>query len=133
MIDAATRLLVRQHAGNRCEYCRLPQSASPFLTFHIEHIQASQHVRDDDPSNLCLACPHCNLNKGPNLSSVDPKTRETVDLFHPRRQNWHDHFQLDGARIEGKTLTGEVTARLLKINDEEHLEIRTGLILRGEY
>jgi len=133
MIDAATRRFVRERAGNCCEYCRLPQSAASFLTFHVEHIQATQHIQDDSPSNLCLACPHCNLNKGPNLSSLNPDTRETVDLFHPRKQSWDDHFRLDGARIVGKTPTGEATVRLLKMNDDEHLEIRAGLILRGEY
>ena len=132
MIDAATRTLVRQRAGNRCEYCRLPQSAAPFLTFHVEHIQASQHIRDDSSSNLCLAFPHCNLRKGPNLSSVDPETRETVDLFHPRRQNWQDHFQLDGTQIQGKTLTGRVTVELLRMNDEGQLRIRAALTVRGE-
>ena len=133
MIDAATRSLVRERAGNRCEYCRLPQSAAPFLTSHVEHILASQHIDDDSPSNLCLACPQCNFNKGPNRSSVNPETRETVDLFHPRRQNWHDHFLLDDARMVGKTLTGRVTIQLLKMNEEEHLEIRANLMLRGEY
>jgi hypothetical protein len=57
-MDAATRRLVRQRAQDRCEYCRMPQSAAPFLTFHVEHIQARQHIKDDSPDNLALACPH---------------------------------------------------------------------------
>ena len=59
-MDAATRHRVRQRANQRCEYCHLPQSAAPFLSFHIEHIRASQHGRDDALNNLALACPDWN-------------------------------------------------------------------------
>ncbi len=46
-MDLATKGLVRQRAGNRCEYCHLPQDATPFLTFHVEHVIAKQHTPDD--------------------------------------------------------------------------------------
>lgn len=55
-MDAATRRLFRPRARERCEYCRLPQAAQPFVTFHVEHIIARQHGGSDDPMNLCLAC-----------------------------------------------------------------------------
>jgi 5-methylcytosine-specific restriction endonuclease McrA len=132
-MNSRTRLEVQQRANDRCEYCRLPQSAAPFLTFHIEHIQAMQHILDDSPENLCLACPHCNLHKGPNLTTLAPDTREIVPLFHPRRQNWEDHFQLTGARIEGRTDIGKATVRLLQMNVRDQLEIRAALILRSEF
>jgi len=32
-MDAGTRRLVRERAGERCEYCRLPQSALPLADF----------------------------------------------------------------------------------------------------
>ena len=132
-MDAATRHLVADRAGRRCEYCRLPQAASPFLTFHIEHIQARQHIADDDLANLALACPHCNLHKGPNLTSLDLETRAVVELFNPRIQVWDDHFRLDGADLVGTSQIGRVTVRLLRMNDLEQLEIRAGLLLRGEF
>jgi len=59
-MDSAVRELVRGRAKNRCEYCRLPQSAVLFAPFHIEHIVARQHGGGDDPSNLALACDGCN-------------------------------------------------------------------------
>jgi hypothetical protein len=132
-MDAATRREVRERAQHRCEYCRLPQAAAPFLAFHVEHIQASQHVHDDSLHNLCLACPHCNLNKGPNLTTLDPGTRELIALFHPREQVWEEHFRFVDARIEGRTATGTATARLLKMNNEDQIEIRAALMLRGEF
>ncbi len=35
-MNESLRQFVRDRADNRCEYCRLPQTASPFLRFHIE-------------------------------------------------------------------------------------------------
>ncbi len=132
-MDAAIRREIRERAKDRCEYCRLPQSAAPFLTFHVEHIQASQHIGDDSLSNLCLACPHCNLHKGPNLATLDSVTRELIPLFHPRQHSWDDHFRFLGGRIEGLTTAGRATARLLKMNDDDQVEIRTALMMRGEF
>src|SRR5215211_294900 len=60
------RELVRGRAGNRCEYCHLPQEALPFATFHVEHIIATQHGGSDDETNLALSCDRCNFSKGPN-------------------------------------------------------------------
>ena len=84
-------------------------------------------------ANLCLACPHCNLHKGPNLTTLDPSTRKIVRLFNPREDAWDDHFRLKGARIEGLTEIGVATVRLLKMNDGDQIEIRAGLIGRSEF
>ena len=56
-MDAATRDFVRQRAADRCEYCHMPQQATPFIPFHVEHIIAKQHVNEghDDPSGLAYA------------------------------------------------------------------------------
>ena len=109
------------------------QTAALFLTFHVEHIQARQHIRDDSLANLCLACPHCNLHKGPNLTTLDPSTRKIVRLFNPREDAWDDHFRLKDARIAGLTEIGVATVRLLKMNDGDQIEIRAGLIGRSEF
>jgi 5-methylcytosine-specific restriction endonuclease McrA len=130
VIDAATRQLVRQRARNRCEYCRLPQAAAPFFTFHIEHIRAKQHGGSDDLSNLALACPDCNAHKGPNLTAVDPDTDLVVPLFNPRTDRWDDHFQWLGAQLFGSTSIGRATGRLLEMNDVERVAMREEL--RGE-
>jgi predicted restriction endonuclease len=58
MIDAATRRLVRERAGNRCEYCGISQAQQSFPAFHIDHIIAQQHGGTDDPANLALSCYH---------------------------------------------------------------------------
>ncbi|MCA9047088.1 MAG: HNH endonuclease [Planctomycetaceae bacterium] len=132
-MDEALRRFVRDRAGNRCEYCRLPQDAAPFLRFHVEHIQASQHVQDDSESNLCLACPRCNLQKGPNLSTLIGPDRRLVRLFHPREDSWDEHFEIVDGRIVGKTDIGTATARLLLMNADDQLRIRRMLIQRREF
>jgi hypothetical protein len=124
LMDAATRKLVRERARNICEYCHLPQEATPFTVFHVEHITARQHHGTDDPSNLALACHHCNSHKGPNLTGVDPETARIVLLFHPRRDLWNEHFRRIGALILGFSPTGRATVDVLAMNEPEWVELR---------
>lgn len=133
MIDAATRRIVRQRAGDRCEYCRVRQLSIPLAAFHIEHIIAIQHGGTDDLSNLCLSCPDCNRRKGPNLSAIDPDSHILVRLFDPRHDNWDDHFSIVYVEIVGLTETGRATSRLLRFNSEKRLILRHELALRREY
>lgn len=122
-MDSATSELVRQRAGYRCEYCHLPQQASA-LRFHVEHIIARQHGGTDDPSNLALACPECNYQKGTNLSGIDPDTGKVTSLFHPRHDHWADHFVHDAARIVGRSPAGRTTVWLLEMNTGDRLRWR---------
>jgi hypothetical protein len=131
-MDAATREFVRGRAGDQCEYCRIPQEATPLIPFHVEHIFATQHRVDDSLDNLCLACDRCNAYKGPNLSSIDHETGEIVPLFHPRRDVWTDHFRFDGMRILGLTPTGRATVRLLQMNSLRRVQLREDLLATNE-
>ena len=133
-MGADNREIVRQRAGNCCEYCRLPQQATPFIPFHVEHIVARQHVDGDhnDPSGLAYACDRCNVFKGPKLSSIDPESGDKVDLFNPRTDVWPDHFMLSGGSIIGLTATGRATARLLKMNDSRRVDLREQWLDEGE-
>ncbi len=47
MIDETLRQFVRRRAGDRCEYCRLPQHTVDGR-FHVEHIVARQHLENDE-------------------------------------------------------------------------------------
>ena len=102
------------------------------LPHHVEHIVAKKHGGTDDPDNLALACGHCNLHKGPNLTGIDPETRELVPLFHPRSDRWHDHFAWRGAQISGLTARGRSTIEVLAMNDGRRLELRQELLALGE-
>ena len=120
----AVRHLVRQRAKHRCEYCQLHQDDSPLAALHIEHIRAIKHGGTDALENLCLACIDCNLHKGANLTGIDPETDEITPLFHPRRDNWDEHFIWNGIRIAGRTAVGRATVRVLDLNGDDRLDLR---------
>ena len=130
-MNAATKLFVRERARDRCEYCRLPQSAQPYVTFHVEHILSRKHRGTDDPSNLALACERCNAFKGADLTGVDPDTNQVERLFNPRAQDWHVHFEFRAALILGRTPTGRTTVVVLGMNEEPRVRLRTELLESG--
>ena len=123
-MDAATRTIVRERAERRCEYCRLPEAATPLVPFHVEHVIAQQHTNDDSLDNLALACDRCNAFKGSNLSSVDSVTKAIVQLFHPRHDDWDEHFEFDDGLVVGLTAKGRATARLLCMNAPRRIQLR---------
>jgi hypothetical protein len=129
-MDAELRDLVRRRAEGRCEYCRLPDAAQR-LPFHVEHIIARQHGGGNDIDNIAWACDRCNAYKGPNLSSVDPDAGNVVELFHPRRDVWDEHFIMRGPEVHGLSPTGRATVRLLQMNDRRRVELRDELLDEG--
>jgi 5-methylcytosine-specific restriction endonuclease McrA len=124
MISAGLRKLVKERASDRCEYCGLHQDHS-ILSLHVEHIIPKQHGGASVLENLALACPGCNLHKGPNLTGIDPDTRETERLFHPRQDIWQEHFQVVEGRITGQTAIGRTTVWALAMNDEDQVCLRS--------
>jgi HNH endonuclease len=125
MIGGTERRLVRDRAFHRCEYCGMRQECEPFVTYQIEHIVAKQHGGSDDIGNLALACSHCNLHKGPNLTGIDPATGDIVRLFDPRRETWSEHFQYQRIVILGLTPAGRATVRVLDMNARSRLDLRS--------
>lgn len=111
----------------------MPQDATPFIPFHVEHIVARQHTDEghDDPSGLALACDRCNAFKGPNLSSLDPQSGDKVDLFNPRVHDWSQHFVITRGMVAGLTPIGRATARLLHMNDSRRIELRIEWLNEG--
>lgn len=124
-MDAQTRAQVQERAENRCEYCQLHQEDSPLAPLHVEHIRPKIHGGTDELDNLALACIDCNLHKGPNLTGIDPKSNQVTELFHPRQHRWTEHFEWRGIHLEGKTAIGRTTIRLLQINSEDQLALRS--------
>jgi len=125
-MDARLRELVKQRAAGRCEYCGLRQEQEP-LAFHVEHITARQHEGKDTGENLALACHHCNLHKGTSLSGLDPQTGVLTRLFHPRLDDWNEHFSRRGGEIIGLSAIGRTTVRLLRMNADGRLQLREGV------
>ena len=132
-IPEALRQQVVQRAKARCEYCCLHEDHA-YFTHEIDHIYAEKHGGDTVETNLCVACADCNRHKGSDLCSLDPETGEIVALFHPRRDQWGEHFRLmDTGNIEPLTATGSVTERVLRFNQVELVADRARLISLGGY
>ena len=102
----------------------MAQSIAGITSFHVEHIRSRQHGGSDDPGNLALACQHCNLHKGPNLTGIDPETNQIIPLFNPRQDSHEEHFAFDETVIRGLTPAGRTTVELLAMNAPGQLEIR---------
>jgi 5-methylcytosine-specific restriction endonuclease McrA len=132
-MDSAVRDSVRKRARERCEYCHLPDAADEW-PFHVDHIVARVHGGDEDLNNLSWSCTQCNLHKGTNIASVDPTTRNRVDLFNPRLHTWSDHFDLrsDGS-ISGRSPIGRATVRLLDMNGSPQLDLRRDLLEHRQF
>ena len=129
-MDAALVRYIWQRAGDCCEYCRIAQPWDD-APFEIDHIIARKHGGLTIVSNLALSCLHDNSHKGPNVAGFDPKTRQLVPLFNPRRQKWNRHFRWRGAYLVGRTPIGRATVSVLNINDPFRLTLREGLIEEG--
>lgn len=106
-------------AGNRCGYCLAPQHLV-FVPLELEHLVPLAVGGTDDESNLWLACPICNGHKSSKTTGTDPVTHQSLPLFHPRTQNWFEHFawSADGLRIVGLTPTGRGTVVALHLDSD---------------
>lgn len=88
---------------------------------------AEQHGGETVQNNLALACTHCNRHKGPNIAGFDEASGRIVRLFHPRMDDWEEHFEIDGAFIRGRTAVGRVTVAVLAMNDADQVLVRDAL------
>ena len=131
-VSKALRDLVWQRAVSLCEYCRMPQAFDD-IPFEIDHIIARKHRGATEADNLALACFRCNNHKGPNLTGIDPQTKQTADLFNPREHAWAGHFRWNGPHLVGLTPTGRATIEVLEINLTHRIGHRLALMQEGVF
>jgi 5-methylcytosine-specific restriction endonuclease McrA len=83
--------------------------------------------------NLALCCRACNLAKYTRTEAVDPVSGVRVPLFHPRQQQWSEHFVLERVTgiIQGSTPTGRATVEALGLNAAHPLATRKLLLRIG--
>ena len=103
------------------------------LTFEAEHVIPEKHGGLTVLENLAWACFPCNRCKGPNLTGIDPMSGQIVELFRPRRDDWHTHFRWHGPVLDGLTPTGRATIVVLRINDDDRVAIRKALIALNRF
>lgn len=116
-VSKALRLSVAAEAKYRCGYCHL-QEAVIGAELEIDHIVPESLGGRTETANLWLACSPCNDRKGDRIGGLDPETYDYVRIFHPRTQQWPDHFvwSADGERMLGRTATGRATIVALDLN-----------------
>jgi hypothetical protein len=116
---------VAQRANHRCEYCMAPEVVFNF-PFEVEHIVPLSRQGSDDDSNLALACRSCNLRKGNRISGLPPRSNIETRFFHPRKDRWNEHFQInvEFGKVVGITLIGEVTVEYLGMNSSTQVAVR---------
>lgn len=131
-IPNALRQSVIERANGRCEYCLIHEDDRP-ESHQVDHVIALKHGGQTIIDNLALACAVCNSNKGSDLATVDQTTEDLIPLFNPRKQHWRDHFSFSGAQIVGVTTIGEVTIRLLRMNNPDRILLRQVLNEIGLY
>lgn len=131
-LSETLRQKVRQRAGNRCEYC-LSNQDYIMGRLQIDHIQPLAKGGTDTEDNLCLACELCNQYKWIQTESLDPQSGETVSLFHPRQQQWKEHFtwSAEGTEIIGLTACGRATIDALRLNNNLAVIVRQNWVKAG--
>ena len=116
-IPVDLRIQVEQADRGRCCYC-LTQEINSGIALSFDHILPLSKGGATSFDNLCLACRSCNEFKSDQVEEGDPLTGGIVPLFHPRQQNWDNHFvwSEDGTRVEGTTGVGRATVLALQLN-----------------
>ena len=124
-ISDKQRQQVIKRANGYCEYCRCPDSFTSD-PFSVDHIIPKVRGGKTTPGNLAYACQGCNGKKRDRVIAIDPFTYDTVLLFHPRRQQWSDHFEWneDFTLIVGLTTCGRATVDALDLNRKGIINLR---------
>ena len=131
-IPEALRVRVREQAQYRCGYCLTPERIVG-TPMEIDHLIPQSLGGPSEESNLWLACSLCNNYKSNRVIALDSVTDETVPLFNPRRQRWHEHFVWSGAgdRIIGLTPVGRATVFALRLNRPTLVRARQFWLMAG--
>jgi hypothetical protein len=116
---------IAQRANHRCEYCKAPEVVFNF-PFEVEHIVPLSRQGSNDEANLALACRSCNLRKGNRINGVPLGCNVEVRFFHPREDQWSEHFQIniESGEVLGRTPVGEVTVEYLEVNSSAQVAAR---------
>jgi HNH endonuclease len=117
--------LVADRAQHRCEYCRAPELIFN-IVMEVEHIIPVAKGGSSSDNNLALACRSCNGFKGIRSSYIDSETGQEQRFYHPRQDQWADHFSvnIESGEIFPLTVIGQATIAGLKMNSRAQLVAR---------
>jgi len=67
---------------------------------------------------------NANGRKTISVAALDPVNGRVVGIFHPRRDEWDQHFRWRDTHIIGLTPIGRATVHVLALNDARRLALR---------
>ena len=96
------------------------------IAFEVEHITPKRDGGTNDDANLALSCRSCNQYKGAATTGTDSDTGAEAALFHPRTDDWDEHFRYDIETfcVVGRTPTGRATVERFQMNNPFQLAAR---------
>ena len=131
-VPALLRRLVLERDRYRCVYCQTTEenSGQPLQIDHVVPVAKGGMTTLD---NLCSCCGSCNQHKYARVQAPDPLTSNLTDLFHPRQQKWHEHFDWDESNtvIVGLTPVGRATIGALAMNNDTVVRARRRWVEAG--
>jgi HNH endonuclease len=119
-IPESIRSFVANRAEHCCEYCRIEEDISLY-SFQIDHIISLKHGGKTEIENLAYSCFLCNNSKGSDVGTVFQPEMTFTRLFNPRIDIWDEHFSYEDSTFYGKSLIGEATIKVLKLNDIDRI------------
>ena len=137
MPDVPSRQQRRQieaRANGVCEYCKSPVQYA-VQSFECEHITPVTLGGKTMLDNLAFACGGCNRGKSIKITGINSDNGQAAPLFHPRQQQWRDHFiwNENFTLIIGITATGRATVNTLRLNRPGVVNLRRILVMANEY
>lgn len=121
-VPAAVRRHVAARAQWRCEYFGIAETDTWFGC-EVDHVVSEKHEGSTIAENLAMTCVPGNRYKGSDVATINAEGN-AVRLFHPRQHLWAEHFKREGVRIVGRTVIGQATVNILKMNSPERLAER---------
>lgn len=117
--NSLRRRVRAEFAEPRCAYCHSPERLLG-IPLEVDHIIPTSLSGKTEFDNLCLSCRSCNGYKWKRTHARDPQSGRRTRLFHPRQQNWIDHFAWsgDGTLIIGISAVGRATVETLNVNND---------------
>ena len=111
----------------------MPEIYSLVPRHSVDHILPVCEGGGTELDNLALACQGCNGAKSRKCLILDRQTGRLVELFHPRKDRWSDHFawSKDLLRVEGLTEKGRATVESLRLNRLGVINMCRVLIIDG--
>ncbi|MCF2132107.1 hypothetical protein L1I79_37665 [Strepomyces sp. STD 3.1] len=108
---------LREMSNDKCCFCEC-KLGEEGKYMQVEHFHPKDIYEDEvvDWNNLLPICMRCNTHKG----SFDTYENE---IINPTIQNPPDHLYFSKYRLKGKDDLGELTVKILDLNDTEEISV----------